>query len=354
SERVGSSSFRFDLRLSIISNVHVASRFDIFWVLDIVEISTVTSPRMRSDHLEKERLKETHHGQSFELQSSHDATHPNHRFHSTSVLEILRETVRILRYNCSGFMIILALLICPVSAVLMSSNLLVGESIVNTLTVRLLLVAKTSGVPFRPFIKQSCQHLVETAVSSVTCFPLLITFSLLSKAAVVYCVDSTYLKESADVSKFFVIIRTLWRQLVSSYLWMCMVIVGCVTTFIIFLLVACSVLSVLGFSPDIIVFAMIMVGLVFAIVFANVVVVCDMGIVMCVLEEVWGVQALVRAGVLIKGQTQVGLLIFLVSTIGLTFVEGLFKHRVQTLSYGDGSSRIWEGPLLVIMYSFVV
>jgi hypothetical protein len=50
----------------------------------------------------------------------------------------------------------------------------------------------------------------------------------------------------------------------------------------------------------------------------------------------------------------VGLLIFLGSTIGMAFIEGLFEHRVKTLSYGDGSSRIWEGPLLVIMYSFVV
>lgn len=49
-----------------------------------------------------------------------------------------------------------------------------------------------------------------------------------------------------------------------------------------------------------------------------------------------------------------GILIFLGSTIGMAFIDGLFEHRVKTLSYGDGSSRIWEGPLLVIMYSFVV
>ncbi|GMH01761.1 hypothetical protein Nepgr_003600 [Nepenthes gracilis] len=57
---------------------------------------------------------------------------------------------------------------------------------------------------------------------------------------------------------------------------------------------------------------------------------------------------------LIKGQTHVGLLMYLGSTIWMAFVQGLFEHRVKTLSYGDGSSRIWEGPLLVIMYSFVV
>ncbi|KAE8730002.1 hypothetical protein F3Y22_tig00003041pilonHSYRG00497 [Hibiscus syriacus] len=318
-----------------------------------MEISSVTSPRMRSDHLEKEGLKETH-GANFELESSHDATDPNHRFHSMNALEILRETVRILRYNCSGFMIILALFICPLSAMLMSSNLIVGQSIVKSLTVRLMLAAETSGVPLRPFIKQSCQHFAETAVSSVMCFPLLLPFALLSKAAVVYCVDCTYLKESPDASKFFVIIRKLWKPLVSTYLWMSMVIVGCVTTFFVFLVVACNLLSAIGFSPDIIVYAMIMMGLVFSIVFANAIVVCNVGIVICVLEEVSGIQALVRAFVLIKAQAQVGMLIFLGSTIGLTFVTGLFDHRVKTLSYGDGSSRIWEGPLLVVMFSFVM
>ncbi|GMI75332.1 hypothetical protein like AT1G26650 [Hibiscus trionum] len=290
-----------------------------------MEITSVTSPRMRSDHLEKEGLRGTH-GENFELQSSHDATDPNHRFHSTNALEILRETVRILRYNCSGFMIILALFICPLSALLMSSNLLVGQSIVKSLTFRLMLVAETSGVPLRHSIKQSCQHFAEMIVSS----------------------------ESADVLKFFVMFRKLWRRLVSTYLWMCIVIVGCVITFAVFLVAACNVLSAIGFSPDIVFYAMITMGMVFAIVFANAIVVCNVGIVSCVLEEVSGIHALVRAFVLIKGQTHVGMLIFLGSTIGLTFVTGLFDHRVKTLSYGDGSSRIWEGPLLVVMYSFVM
>ncbi|RYR40237.1 hypothetical protein Ahy_A09g045955 [Arachis hypogaea] len=48
-------------------------------------------------------------------------------------------------------------------------------------------------------------------------------------------------------------------------------------------------------------------------------------------------QAMMQSNMLIKGQTQVGLLIFLGSTMGMAFVEGLFEHRVKTLSYGDGS-----------------
>ena len=83
-------------------------------------------------------------------------------------------------------------------------------------------------------------------------------------------------------------------------------------------------------------------------------IVCNLAGVISVLENRSGVEALLRSMRLMRGQTHAGLMIFLGSTIGLAFVEGLFEHRVKTLSYGDGSSRIWEAPLLVLMYSFVV
>ncbi|TXG56566.1 hypothetical protein EZV62_017879 [Acer yangbiense] len=318
-----------------------------------MEVSSVVSPRIRLDHVKQEGSEDTHL-RNLELESYDSGDgHSDHQFHSMNALEILRETVRILRYNSSGFMIIAALLICPLSAVVLS-NVVIDHTIVKTLTVRLLLVAKSSGLPLRPFIQHSCQKFSEMAVSSVMCFPLYITFSLLSKAAVVYSVSSTYLKKKVDFSKFFVTIRKIWRRLVFTYLWMCMAIVGCLTLFFVLLIGVCSTVSVIGFSPDLVVYAAMMVSLAFSVVFANVVIICNIGIVISMLEDVSGPQALLNSGILIKGQTQVGLLIFLGSTIGMAFIEGLFEHRVKALSYGDGSSRIWEGPLLVLMFSFVV
>uniref|UniRef100_A0A803L1W6 Uncharacterized protein n=1 Tax=Chenopodium quinoa TaxID=63459 RepID=A0A803L1W6_CHEQI len=231
-------------------------------------------------------------------------TQLNYQFRSMSVLQILRETVRILRYNCGGFMGIAALLICPVSAVQLS-NLLVDHTIVRRLSIRLSLIARASGLPLSPVVKQSCQKFADLAVSTAVCFFLYVTLSLVSKAAVVYSVDCTYSKKQFDASKFFV-------------------------------------------------YPGMVFGLVFSVVFANVIILCNVAVVISVLEDASGPQALLRSFVLIRGQTQVGLLMYLVSTIGMAFVQGLFEHRVKTLSYGDGSSRIWEGPLLVIMYSFVV
>ncbi|KAL9999357.1 hypothetical protein Hdeb2414_s0033g00721001 [Helianthus debilis subsp. tardiflorus] len=280
-------------------------------------------------------------------------TRSDHVFQSSSALEILRETIRILRYNLSGFMAIGAVLICPVSAVLLS-NVLVDESVVKRLAVRMLLVAKSSGLPLGSFVEHSVRKFSETAVSTVMCFPLYVTLLLISKAAVVYTVDCTYSRKTFDSSKFYVIMRKIWRRIVKTYLLMCTVIIGCLTLFLVLLAGVSSVLSVIGFSPDLIAYTAVVTGLLFSVFFANAVIICDLSMVISVLEDVSGSEALLRSSVLIRGQTQVGLMIFLGSTIGMAFIEGLFEHRVKTLSYGDGSSRIWEGPLLVIMYSFVV
>ncbi|KAJ6324845.1 hypothetical protein OIU76_012023 [Salix suchowensis] len=116
---------------------------------------------------------------------------------------------------------------------------------------------------------------------------------------------------------------------------------------------ACSAFSAIGFGQELNLYAAMIAGLAFSVVFANAIIICNTAVVVCVLEDVSGLQALLRSRVLIRGQTQVGLLIFLGSAIGMAMIQGLFEHRVKTLSYGDGSSRIWEGPLLVVMHSFV-
>uniref|UniRef100_A0A7N0V7N4 Son of sevenless n=1 Tax=Kalanchoe fedtschenkoi TaxID=63787 RepID=A0A7N0V7N4_KALFE len=323
-----------------------------------MEISSTVSPRsVAGDHLSKRGSDGCHREETElemdDLESSDHGNSSNYQRVSTSALEILKETVWILRYNLYGFVSITALVICPVTAVQLS-NLLVDQTIVKRLSWRLLLMAKMNGLPMSPFVKQSSYKFSEMAISSAVCFPLYITVSLLSKAAVVYSVDCTYSRKKFDAGKLYVIIGKIWRRVVMTYFWVCMLVVGCLTLFLVLLVAVCTTFSLLGFTPDVIVYPGLVWGLVFSVVFANCIIICNIAIVISVLEDVSGPQALLRSSVLIRGQTQVGLLIFLGSTIGMAFVEGLFEHRVKTLSYGDGSSRVWEGPLLVIMYSVVV
>ncbi|XP_009619962.1 uncharacterized protein LOC107767800 [Nicotiana tabacum] len=317
-----------------------------------MEISSGLSPRVNSVTSDEGKNADPH-PQNFDLELTDTVSHTDHHFQTLNALEILRETVRILRYNSIGFMAIAALLICPVSAVVLS-NVLVNHSLVKRLTIRLLLVSKSSGLPLMPFIKLSCQKFSEVVISAVMCFPLYVTLSLLSKAAIVYSVDCTYSRKKFDSQKFYVIMTKIWKRVVVTYLWVCTVISGCFTLFVVLVVSVSSVFSIMGFPPDLILYPAMVVGMIFSIILANAIIICNIAIVISVLEDESGPQALLRSSSLIKGQTQVGLLIFLGSTIGMAIVEGLFEHRVKTISYGDGSSRLWEGPLLVLLYSFVM
>ncbi|XP_068654822.1 uncharacterized protein [Aristolochia californica] len=273
--------------------------------------------------------------------------------YTMNALEILRETIRVLRANATSFMTVAAVFICPVSAILLS-NVLVNQSIVKRLVTRLLLVARSSGLPLSYLVKQTCIRLSEMIISNIFCFPFFITFSLTSKAAIVYSVACTYAGKRVTASNFCSSVAKIWKRVVSTYIWCCVVVIGCMGLFLVLLIVVCNLFSIIGYPSEFIVYPALVVAIVFSVAFAHTIIICNLTIVISILEEVSGLQALFRSVFLIKGQTHVGLVIFLGSTIFMALVEGLFEHRVKTLSYGDGSSRIWEGPLLVIMYSFVV
>jgi hypothetical protein len=301
-----------------------------------------------TEHTPREERGEDSDLQKFDLESSPQ----NHFFQSDSAMEILRETVRILRYNLTSFMMITALLICPVSAVFLSS-VFVKQSLVKRFSIKLMLAVKSSGLPLKPFIEQSCLKFSELAISAAMCFPFYMTLLLMSKAAAIYSVDCTYCKQIFDASKFFVAIKQIWKRIFCTYLFVCTLIVGFLTLFLVLLVALSGLLFALGVSLDLIVCSAVVLGLAFSVIFVNAIIVGNLAVVISVLEDVSGLQALLRSSQLIKGQTQVGIMIFLGTTVGMAFVKGLFDHRVKKLSYGDGSSRIWEGPLLVLMYSFV-
>ncbi|KAG6479788.1 uncharacterized protein LOC122018682 [Zingiber officinale] len=270
-----------------------------------------------------------------------------------SALDILRETVRILRADPSPFMTTLALLICPVSAALLS-DVLAPHAATEALSRRLARLAIASGLPPLHPLLQLCRRLAASILSAAACFPLLATALLLARSSISYSVACSYAGKNSLHSEFFAVVRRIWPRLLSTYICVCASISACLSIFIALILLVCNVFAVMGYPPEIIVYPAFITVLIFSMVYAHTIILCNLAGVISVLEEVSGLQALFRSVQVIRGQTQAGLLIFLGSTIGMALVEGLFEHRVKTLSYGDGSSRLWEGPLLVFLYSFVV
>ncbi|EPS58318.1 hypothetical protein M569_16497, partial [Genlisea aurea] len=273
--------------------------------------------------------------------------------HPMNALEILRETIRILRQSSAALLSVTAVLICPVSAVFLSS-VLVDESVVKWLTLHLMIVAKSGGLPLDPVVKRSCQRFSEMAVSAAVCFPLFTSALLLSKAAVVFSIGCTYSGKQFDPTIFKLIVSKIWKRILSTYLLVCTVLCCCYVAMIILLNAFVALLFAVGFSSDSMLYAAFVVGPAFAVVLANATVASNVAVVASILEEVSGPRALLRSLSLVRGRRHVGMVMFLGSTVGTVFVEGLFEHRVRVISYGDGSSRLWEGPLLVFMHSFLL
>lgn len=97
-------------------------------------------------------------------------------------------------------------------------------------------------------------------------------------------------------------------------------------------------LSVLGFA-----------GVPFCVGFAHVMVIGNLAKVVSVVEsECYGFDSLVKAKRLMEGRRHTALVMALLSNVGFRLVECLFEFRMCR-----GMS-VWEGPLLVSMYSSVL
>jgi hypothetical protein len=276
------------------------------------------------------------------------------RLRAMNAMEILRETVRVLRADPHAFTSVLFLLLCPASGCLLLSAAALDGAVVLPLARKLLVAAASSGLPLTHFVRQLAHHLAATLVSAVVSFPALLTLLLAARAAVAYTVAAVYAGKPLVAGEVTLLTRRAWPRLAATYALGCAAVTAGLVAFLALLVAACSALKSMLCPPDIVVLAGLFTVLAYSVVYAHTIIVCNLGGVIAVLEDVAGLNAFRRSVQLMRGQTHVGLLIFLGSTIGLAFVEGLFEHRVKTLSYGDGSSRLWEGPLLVLMYSFVM
>lgn len=275
------------------------------------------------------------------------------RFNSLTALEILRETIRILRFNSSGFLVIAALLICPVSTILLS-DAFVDQSVVGKLSFRFRLVAETSGLPKSDFTNLVCRKLSESVLSLTFCFPYLITLWLFGKAAIVHSVAGTYAGKTLTIAKFITMIRKIWKRVMLTYIWVCIAIIGCIAVFLLLLVIVVNMAVSMGICSNCAIYAVLGLGVFFSVLFAHTLIICNLANVISIFEDCRGLAALFRSMHLIKGRTQVGLMIILGIAIGTAFVESLYEYRVKSLTYGDVYSRMWEGPLLIIMYTFVV
>ncbi|MCO5557420.1 hypothetical protein L7F22_010984 [Adiantum nelumboides] len=280
------------------------------------------------------------------------------RFGAMSALDIVRESVTILRANSSTLMTLMLLLICPVSGLLLSHALLHGK-LANKLAARLFAAAGSMGLlHYLSLVKSIYESLSQVLLSYMFSAPILFTVWLLAKASIIHIVSGTYINKPVSIYSSLAAGFQLWRHIFYTYFCNCLILVSFGITAATIFLIVISLLDTLQFSADLIFLMELALGLCYSVIFAQILVIGNLANVISILEEETGIAALARSFHLIKGKIQVALSLFCGTLLGLVMVEGLYQYRVIGIppsNYAiNTASRMWEGPLLVFMYSFLL
>eukprot|EP01018_Ginkgo_biloba_P035351 Gb_24690 [translate_table: standard] len=276
-------------------------------------------------------------------------------FFTLGALGIARESARVILQYSNFLIAITALVICPVSAAVILSRPILGGQNIAKFVVRIQVVASAAGFPETQFTKMIYLKLSETISSYIFCLPFIVTFSLIAKAAVTHTVACIYAGFDPLTHRLLRVLPNIWHRLLFTYTWICIIVLGSNAVVFLFLLLLFNVFGALGLSSNWVFFSALAGEFLYSVIFAHAIIVCNLATVVSVVEDSYGLDAIFRAKFLINGRTRIALLISLMTNLSSAFVEILFQHRVISIysSSDDVSSVLWEGPLLVFIYSLV-
>ncbi|KAH7447440.1 hypothetical protein KP509_01G107200 [Ceratopteris richardii] len=181
-----------------------------------------------------------------------------------------------------------------------------------------------------------------------------LAFSLLSTAAVVYTVACIYSEKSLSYTKVLSVVPRVWRRLVITFLWVFLLIFAYhAVAILIFHLVFKN-------SPNIAIPVLVIIILLLWIFFFGVHVyiscIWHLASVITVLEDSYGIHALMKSIDLIRGSKRAAIQLFILYLGVGTFISIIF-HAFVLYNHGhDGSSlffRLLYGIMLVILLTFV-
>lgn len=155
-------------------------------------------------------------------------------------------------------------------------------------------------------------------------FTLLLIFSLLSTSAVVYTVASAYTSRDLTFRRVMSVVPKVWKRLIVTFL-------CAFATFIAYHIVAFLILFIwavtVGDSNGGI-FILIIIIILFFAGFLYLTIIWQIASVVSVLENSYGVKAMIKSRELLKGKMGLGILIFLVLNVIFIVIQILFKVEV--------------------------
>lgn len=195
--------------------------------------------------------------------------------------------------------------------------------------------------------------LSQTISTSFLVLPFSLSFLLLAKAFVIQEILGKR-KQGFSFPSFL----TLYSPLFSTQICNILVIISANATCFCFLLFMFNFIEGLGISNSrSLLFFSATGAVLYSIVLANVLIICNLALILSGKENSGGYMAILKACVLIRGRTATGLSLTLPVTLVLAGVEALFQYRIVRAYREDpsiSSAMAIEGMLLAYLYSILL
>ncbi|KAL4584076.1 hypothetical protein LXL04_008666 [Taraxacum kok-saghyz] len=240
-----------------------------------------------------------------------------------------------------------AVLALPFSVSILLSSTLLPHSL--TVHSRLRSLFDAAGFPPQSeFFSVLSLKLSQTITFSILVLPFTLSFLLIAKASVIQSLN-THQKPPPSIAGIF-------NSILQTQIWNTLVMVSANATCFWVLFIAFNCLENLRIPS---LFFTVAGGIVYSIIIANTLIICNLALILSGMELNGGVISILKACVMIRGRTSIALSIALPINMALAGIEALFQFRVVK-AYSDSgmnkptSSMVLEGLFISYLYSILI
>ncbi|KAK8943416.1 hypothetical protein KSP40_PGU007781 [Platanthera guangdongensis] len=274
------------------------------------------------------------------------------------IIKVLRKSIHAFLHDYHSLASIAAILVFPFSAAVLSQSLAPSSSLLTLLHSRIQMLFHAASFPASShFFALLNLKLSQTIFSFIVTLPFTLTFLLLAKACIILIVGDFPCRRSAPPRLSSLL--PLYFFLLPTHLFNYFVILSTNAAFFSILFLAFNVLDALCLSDGNIAALALPTAsaILYSIMIANTVVVCNVAAVVAATERCGGYHPFLRACVVIRGREAAAITLAVPANLGLAGVEALFQYRVVkpwwNLSRLSGSV-VGEAFLITYIHSMLV
>ncbi|KAK9278183.1 hypothetical protein L1049_027743 [Liquidambar formosana] len=270
--------------------------------------------------------------------------------------KIFRRSIYTFLQHYQYFTSTAALLAFPFSAsILLSQAFVPSSSLLPKIHYRLQSLFDAAGFPpSSEFFSVLNVKLSQTISSSIFALPFTLSFLLIAKAYIIQSLNQHKPTFPPQFSSFI----SLFNPLLLTYICNSLVILSANATAFSLLFFAFNCLQGFGFSsPNFLLFLSAAGAVLYSIILANVLVICNLALVSSGMERCGGHLAILKACIVIGGRASTALSLALPVNLALAAVEALFQYRVIKALHLAGKptySMALEGLFIAYLYSILV